>query len=63
MAAAVVFQASSQLKKTCDRYRHREFTGRQQLWQAAWEQGMLGDFSLEEVVSKDEGSDIWRETV
>ena len=58
-----MFEASNQLKKTCDRYRNREFICQQQLWELVWERGELGDFALEEVASKEDGSEIWQEAV
>jgi hypothetical protein len=62
VAAAVVFQASSQLRKTCERLKG-ETTGRQQLWETAWRDGLLGDCSLEQLAEEDEGSHNWKEAV
>ena len=62
VAAAVVFQASSQLRKTCRRLR-REATSRRQLWETAWEAGLLGDCGLEQLAMEQEGSDVWKEAV
>ena len=58
MAAAVVFQASSQLRKTCE-----ILIGQQQLWETAWRDGLLGDCSLEQLAEEDEGSHNWKEAV
>ena len=64
VAAAVVFQASSQLRKMCGRYQQgEEYTSRHQLWETAWEGGLLGACSLDELVDEEEGSDCWREAV
>ena len=62
VAAAVVFQASSQLRKTYERLR-RETTGRQQLWERAWEDDLLGSGSVEQLSQEEEGSDPWAEAV
>ncbi|CAI8034865.1 E3 ubiquitin-protein ligase RNF213 [Geodia barretti] len=58
VAAAVVFQASSQLRKTCE-----ILIGQQQLWETAWRDGLLGDCSLEQLAEEDEGSHNWKEAV
>ena len=65
VAAAVVFQASSQLRKTCDRLREPVdyFTDRHHLWQSAWEHGLLGKGPLMEVAHNKEGSDPWKRGV
>ena len=65
VAASVVFQASSQLRRACDRLRKpiEYFTGRHHLWQSAWEHGLLGKGPLEEVAHQKEGSDTWKEAV
>ena len=57
VAAAVVFQASSQLRKVQKRYRGEDPTIRRKLWESAWEGGLLGDFEL---VSEVEGSEKWK---
>ena len=62
VAAAVVFQASSQLRKTCQRLRE-ETTGGQHLWEKAWEDGLLGNFSLYQVAEQEEGSESWKQAV
>lgn len=89
VAAAVVFQASSQLRKTCDWRRElverktcdqqrepverktcdqrREpvelSACRRHLWEAAWEEGLLGSGPLVELARQKEGSDPWKEAV
>ena len=64
VAAAVVFQASSQLRKVRDRLRQTAgSSGRCQLWETAWQDRLLGEGSLEELAHEDEGSEIWREAV
>ena len=62
VAAAVVFQASSQLGKTCKRIR-REATSWPQLWEQSWEDCLLGDCSLDQLAQEQEGSDIWKKAV
>ena len=62
VAAAVVFQASSQLRKTYERLR-RETTGRQQLWERAWQDGLLGSGSVEQLSQEEEGCNPWAEAV
>ena len=62
VAAAVVFQASSQLRKTCDRLRE-PVTGSHHLWESAWKQRLLGNGPLEEVACQREGSDPWKRAV
>lgn len=54
VAAAVVFQASSHLKKLWNNV--------YPLWKSAWENGLLGDFSLEAIREK-EGLDKWKQAV
>ena len=64
VAAAVVFQASSQLRKMCGRWQEgEEYTSRHQLWEAAWERGLLGGCSLDELADEEEGSESWKEAV
>ena len=65
VAAAVIFQASNQLRKTCDRLTQpvEYFTDRNHLWQSAWENGLLGKGSLQEVAHQKEESDTWKEAV
>ena len=63
VAAAVVFQASNQLRKTCERLRQGS-TGRHQLWEPAMNNGLLGDHTLEQLTQEEEeGSDIWKKAV
>lgn len=62
VAAAVVFQASSQLKKTCQRLK-KSCPGRHHVWESAWNNRLLGECSLEELAKQDEGSDIYRKAV
>ena len=62
VAAAVVFQASSQLSNTCQRLR-REIRCRKQLWEKAWEDGLLGDGGLDQLTHEQEGSDSWKKAV
>ena len=62
VAAAVVFLASSQLRKACERLRGKT-TGQQQLWETAWEDGLLGRFNLEQLTEEDKGSHSWQEAV
>ena len=62
VAAAVVFQASNQLRKTCLRLKE-ETTGGQHLWEKAWEDDLLGDCSLDELAQEEEGSESWKEAV
>ena len=64
VAAAVVFQASSQLRKMCGRWQEgEEYTSRHHLWETAWMNGLLGTYSLDELVNEKEGSDRWNEAV
>ena len=63
VAAAVVFQASSQLRKVQKRYKGKDPTIRRQLWESAWEGGLLGDTMLEELVCEVEGSEKWKQAV
>ena len=63
VAAAVVFQASSQLRKMCGRWQEEEDTGRHQLWEAAWESGLLGGCSLDKLADEKKGSESWKEAV
>ena len=62
VAAAVVFQASSQLRKVQKRYENTT-SSRRQLWESAWEDGLLGDGTLEELALDNEGSNKWQEAV
>ena len=62
VAAAVVFQASNQLRKTCQRLKE-DTTGGQHLWESAWDDGLLGDCSLDQIVQEEEGSRIWKQAV
>ena len=63
VAAAVVFQASSQLRKVQKRYEDMNITCRRQLWESAWENGLLGGDTLKELVLENEGSNKWQEAV
>ena len=64
VAAAVVFQASSQLRKMCGRWKDgEEHTTRHLLWQTALEDGLLEECSLNELVEEEEGSDHWKQAV
>ena len=62
VAAAVVFQASNQLRKTCQRLKEG-ITGGQYLWEKAWEDGLLGGISLKQLAQEKEGSDSWKQAV
>ena len=69
-AAAVVFQASSQLRQIRQRMwgprgegeRWGEAT-RRQLWETAWEADLLGKCSLGELADKEEDSEQWMQAV
>lgn len=64
VAAAVVFQASSQLRKYCGRWREGdEYSSGHQLWETAWKSGLLGDCPLYKLVDEEEGSDQWKQAV
>ena len=64
VAAAVVFQASSQLRKMCGRWKDgEEHTTRHLQWQTALENRLLGECSLDELVEEEEGSDHWKQAV
>ena len=64
VAAAVVFQASSQLRKMCGRWHEEdEYTSKHQLWETARERGLLGGCSLDELANEEEGSECWKEAV
>ena len=56
VAAAVVFQASNQLRKTLT-------SGRRQLWESALERGLLGDHPLDQLTEEEEGSETWKNAV
>ena len=58
----MIFQASSQLRKTCDRLREpvEYLTGKHHIWESAWEQGLLGKGPLTHV---EEVSDTWKQAV
>ena len=56
VAAAVVFQASNQLRK-------RLTSGRRQLWESALERGLLGDHPLDQLAEEKEGSETWKNAV
>ena len=60
VAAAVVFQASSQLRRVQKRYADKDISSRRQLWESAWENG---DGTLEELALDNEGSNKWQEAV
>ena len=62
VAAAVVFQASSQLRKTCERLRG-EVRGQQQLWEIVWGDGLLGPWTLDQLAREEEGSESWAQAV
>ena len=62
VAAAVVFQASSQSRKTCEGMR-RGTRGRQQAWEIAWEDGLMGYGSLDQLSREEEGSELWAQAV
>ena len=62
VAAAVVFQASSQLRKTCEGMR-RGTRGRQQAWEIAWKDGLLGHGSVDQLSREEEGSELWTQAV
>ena len=73
-AAAVVFQASSHLRQMSQRVHgqwregeeEREKMGeatRRQLWETAWEAGLLGMCSLLELADEEEGSEQWMQAV
>ena len=63
VGAAVVFQASSQLRKMCGRWKDgEEHTTRHPLWQTALEE-LLEDCSLNELVEEEEGSNNWKHAV
>ena len=62
VAAAVVFQASNQLRKTCQRPRE-ETIGGQHLWEKALEDDLLGDCSLDQLAQETEGSESWKKAV
>ena len=53
VAAAVVFQASNQLRK-------RVTSGREQLWESAWERR---DHPLDQLAEEEEGSEAWKNMV
>ena len=55
VAAAVVFQASIQLRNRCKRVR----SGCQQLWESA----LLGLCTPDELAMEQEGSDTWKKVV
>ena len=64
VAAAVVFQASSQLRRAQKRYVDENTTSsRRQLWESAWENVLLGDGTFGELALENEGSDKWQEAV
>ena len=63
VAAAVVFQASSQLRRVQKRYVDEDISSRRQLWESSWENGLLGDSTLRELALENEGSDKWQEAV
>ena len=56
VAAAVVFQASNQLRK-------RLTGGLRQLRESAWERGLLGDHPLDQLAEEEEGSEAWKNAV
>ena len=77
-AAAVVFQASSHLRQMSQRvhgqWREGEGEGgeevgrmgeatRRQLWETAWDAGLLGKCSLLELADEEEGSEQWMQAV
>ena len=62
VAAAVVFQASNQLRKTCQRLKEG-ITDQQQLWESGWEDGLLEDCSLDQLAQETEGSESWKKAV
>ena len=62
VAAAVVFQASNQLRKTCQRLKEG-ITDQQHLWEKALEDGLLGDCSLDQLAQETEGSESWKKAV